>query len=256
MRLKPLIMIILAVVFGGSAILVGNSWLQRQAERNRPVAAAPSDGAARHHRGRGEPAPVRRRGRPRQAARDPLAGRRASGRRLRDPRRGRPRRTPPGARGDRAERARPARQADRRGPARDAVGAPVGRHGRGDDRGRRGDRPRRVRAAGRPGRCAPDPGRAEGGGGLHNDRILHNVRVVAVGQTADEKTDKPTVVRAVTVEVDTRGAQKVALASRARALSPWSCARPARPLPGRRAASPPARSPRARPRRATAPAFT
>ena len=42
MRFKPVIMIVLAVVFGGSAIAAGNSWLQRQAAQQRiSPAAAP-----------------------------------------------------------------------------------------------------------------------------------------------------------------------------------------------------------------------
>jgi pilus assembly protein CpaB len=57
------------------------------------------------------------------------------------------------------------------------------------------------------------------GGGAFNDRILQNVRVLAVGQAADQKLDKPTVVRAVTLEVDPLGAQKVALAAKLGSLS-------------------------------------
>ncbi len=45
MRFKPIIMIALAVVFGGSAILVGNSWLAKQAAQHRP-AASPAEQAA------------------------------------------------------------------------------------------------------------------------------------------------------------------------------------------------------------------
>ena len=46
-----------------------------------------------------------------------------------------------------------------------------------------------------------------------NDVVLQNARVLAVDQLADDAADKPTVVKAVTLEVDTVGAQKVALAS-------------------------------------------
>lgn len=44
------------------------------------------------------------------------------------------------------------------------------------------------------------------------DIILQNVRVLAIDQTADAKLEKPSVVKAVTLEVDTTGAQKLALA--------------------------------------------
>ena len=42
MRFKPIIMIVLAVVFGGSAILVGNSWLAKQAAQQRRPHRPPS----------------------------------------------------------------------------------------------------------------------------------------------------------------------------------------------------------------------
>src|SRR5262249_19794070 len=45
------------------------------------------------------------------------------------------------------------------------------------------------------------------------DVVLQNVRVLAIDQTADERNDKPSVARAVTLEVDTASAQKVALAA-------------------------------------------
>jgi pilus assembly protein CpaB len=51
------------------------------------------------------------------------------------------------------------------------------------------------------------------------DRLLQNVRVLAVGQAADQKLDKPAVVRAVTIEVDAVGSQKVALAAKLGNLS-------------------------------------
>jgi pilus assembly protein CpaB len=57
------------------------------------------------------------------------------------------------------------------------------------------------------------------GGTAMNDRVLQNVRVLAVGQLADERTDKPSVVRAVTIEVTANGAQKVALAAKTGTLS-------------------------------------
>jgi pilus assembly protein CpaB len=45
------------------------------------------------------------------------------------------------------------------------------------------------------------------------DVVLQNVRVLAVDQTADERNDKPAVVKAVTLEVDLSSAQKLALAA-------------------------------------------
>jgi pilus assembly protein CpaB len=219
MRLKPLIMIILAVVFGGSAILVGNSWLQRQAERHRPVAAAPSEVprativvAASPLRYGDEVGRARLREIPWPGDALP-AGAFAT---LDEATRGGPRlalaaieRNEPVLRGKltgEGQRATlSALLSDSMGAVTIAVDEVIGLAGfvlPGD----------RVDVL-----LTQDA--AEGGGGLHNDRILHNVRVVAVGQTADEKTDKPTVVRAVTVEVDTRGAQKVALASRLGRLS-------------------------------------
>ena len=57
--------------------------------------------------------------------------------------------------------------------------------------------------------------RGEGGGGeaeAFADLLLQNVKVLAVDQLADERQDKPTVARAVTLEVSVNGAQKVILA--------------------------------------------
>ena len=45
------------------------------------------------------------------------------------------------------------------------------------------------------------------------DIILQNARVLAVDQNADERVEKPAVAKAVTLEVDTTGAQKIALAA-------------------------------------------
>lgn len=45
------------------------------------------------------------------------------------------------------------------------------------------------------------------------DIILQSARVLAIDQTADERIDKPSVVKAVTLEVDTTGAQKISLAA-------------------------------------------
>jgi len=53
----------------------------------------------------------------------------------------------------------------------------------------------------------------EGRAGGTNDVVIQNTRVLAIDQLADDAADKPTVARAVTVEVDTIGAQKIALAA-------------------------------------------
>jgi pilus assembly protein CpaB len=49
-------------------------------------------------------------------------------------------------------------------------------------------------------------------GNATNDVVLKNVKVLAIDQLADERTDKPAVAKAVTLEVDISGAQKLALA--------------------------------------------
>lgn len=46
-----------------------------------------------------------------------------------------------------------------------------------------------------------------------SDVVLQNVRVLGVDQLADERAEKPTVARAVTLEVETVAAQKLALAA-------------------------------------------
>jgi pilus assembly protein CpaB len=46
-----------------------------------------------------------------------------------------------------------------------------------------------------------------------NDVVLQNVKVLAIDQIADERTDKPSIARAVTLEVNANDAQKVALAA-------------------------------------------
>jgi pilus assembly protein CpaB len=43
--------------------------------------------------------------------------------------------------------------------------------------------------------------------------VLQNVRVLAIDQVADERIDKPAVAKAVTLEVDVVGAQKLSLAA-------------------------------------------
>ena len=52
-----------------------------------------------------------------------------------------------------------------------------------------------------------------------NDVIIQNLRVLAVDQTADQTSEKPVVVKAVTLEVDETGGQKLALASQVGTLS-------------------------------------
>jgi pilus assembly protein CpaB len=59
--------------------------------------------------------------------------------------------------------------------------------------------------------------RVEKGG--TTDVVLQNTRVLAIDQLADERTDKPAVVKAVTVEVDTLAAEKLTLASQVGTLS-------------------------------------
>lgn len=49
--------------------------------------------------------------------------------------------------------------------------------------------------------------------------VLQNSRVLAIDQIADERTDKPAVVKAVTLEVDVIGAQKLSLAASVGTLS-------------------------------------
>jgi pilus assembly protein CpaB len=50
-------------------------------------------------------------------------------------------------------------------------------------------------------------------GNAVNDVVLKSAKVLAIDQLADERTDKPSVAKAVTLEVDIGGAQKLALAS-------------------------------------------
>jgi len=52
-----------------------------------------------------------------------------------------------------------------------------------------------------------------------NDVVLQNTRVLAVDQLADERAEKPAIAKAVTLEVDIAGAQKMALASQIGTLS-------------------------------------
>ena len=51
------------------------------------------------------------------------------------------------------------------------------------------------------------------------DVVLQNARVLAIDQIADERTDKPSVAKAVTLEVDVIGAQKLSLSATIGTLS-------------------------------------
>jgi pilus assembly protein CpaB len=50
-------------------------------------------------------------------------------------------------------------------------------------------------------------------GAASNEVVLQNARVLAIDQLADTRSDKPSIAKAVTLEVDTRDAQKVWLAA-------------------------------------------
>jgi pilus assembly protein CpaB len=56
-------------------------------------------------------------------------------------------------------------------------------------------------------------------GSATTEVVLQNTRVLAVDQSADERTSKPAVAKAVTLEVDTIGAQKVWLAASVGSIS-------------------------------------
>ena len=51
------------------------------------------------------------------------------------------------------------------------------------------------------------------------DVVLQNIKVLAIDQTADERADKPSIARAVTLEVELAAGQKLALASSVGTLS-------------------------------------
>jgi len=52
-----------------------------------------------------------------------------------------------------------------------------------------------------------------------NDVVLQDARVLAIDQLADQRTEKPSVAKAVTLEVDETNGQKIALAATAGTLS-------------------------------------
>jgi pilus assembly protein CpaB len=60
---------------------------------------------------------------------------------------------------------------------------------------------------------------ANGNNRSSTDIVLQNTRVLAIDQIADERNDKPAVVKAVTLEVETAGAQKLSLAASVGTLS-------------------------------------
>jgi pilus assembly protein CpaB len=62
-------------------------------------------------------------------------------------------------------------------------------------------------------------GEAKSAATSSTDLVMQNLRVLAVDQIADDAADKPTVARAVTLEVDTAAAQRLSLAASVGALS-------------------------------------
>ncbi len=59
----------------------------------------------------------------------------------------------------------------------------------------------------------------DGGANSAADVVLQNVRVLAIDQLADERETKPTIAKGVTVETNMQGAQKLSLASLVGTLS-------------------------------------
>src|ERR1700681_397799 len=56
-------------------------------------------------------------------------------------------------------------------------------------------------------------------GSAVNDVVLKNAKVLAIDQIADERAEKPSIVKAITLEVDIAGAQKLSLAGQVGTLS-------------------------------------
>jgi pilus assembly protein CpaB len=56
-------------------------------------------------------------------------------------------------------------------------------------------------------------------GSAVNDVVLKNAKVLAIDQLADERAEKPSIAKAVTLEVDIAGAQKLSLAGQIGSLS-------------------------------------
>ncbi len=65
----------------------------------------------------------------------------------------------------------------------------------------------------------PKGGGRKGGKNLTTDILLQNMKVLGIGQDANEDRSKPAVVKAVTLEVTTTQAQKLTLAARLGSLS-------------------------------------
>jgi pilus assembly protein CpaB len=61
--------------------------------------------------------------------------------------------------------------------------------------------------------------RLDGKGGATTDVVLQNAQVLAIDQSADERTAAPSVAKSVTLEVDTVAAQKLGLAAQLGSLS-------------------------------------
>ena len=70
-----------------------------------------------------------------------------------------------------------------------------------------------------------------------NDVVLQNVRVLAIDQLADERADKPSVVKAVTLEVDVDRRAEARAGGHGRHAVAACCARPATPPMAIRGAS-------------------
>jgi pilus assembly protein CpaB len=223
-RFKPIIMIGLAVVFGGSAILVGNSWLAKQAAQQRP-AASPAEQAAPMStivvassalRYGDEVTGMKLKQIPWPAAALP-AGAFATvddvakgGKRIvlspMEP-------NEPVLRGKitgEGERATVSMLIDENmGAVTIQVDEVIGLAGL-------------VLPGDRVDVFVTQKQSSDDNGGtpiVMTDRVIQNVRVLAVGQSADSRLDKPSVVRAVTIEVTPAGAQKVAVATRLGSLS-------------------------------------
>lgn len=64
-----------------------------------------------------------------------------------------------------------------------------------------------------------DSDNSGGSKGGTTDVVLQNTPVLAIDQLADERSDKPTIVKAVTLEVDTVSAQKLTLSAQLGVLS-------------------------------------
>jgi pilus assembly protein CpaB len=223
LRFKPLIMIALAIVFGASAILVGNSWVQRQAAANRPVAAATAPETPR--------ATLVVAAAPLRYGEEVAAGRLKEIAWLGDA-------LPAGAF---------AKIDDVLRDGRRLVLAPIEANepvlrGKITGEGQRATLSALIaddlsavtvqvdEVVGIGGFVLPGdrvdvlltqkPSDGSGKAAeAFSERILQNVRVLAVGQAADQTLDKPTVVRSATLEVTVTGAQKLTLATKLGTLS-------------------------------------